>query len=531
MNREITLLVEELTAFALDHQLIEKPDAVYCRNLLLDMLGISEPWGEFAEGGQPCEEAYSAMREDCPTESPEPILTGIMDYCVEKGIIEEDTVTLRDLMDAKIMGLFTARPSDTVNTFWREYEKSPEAASAYFYNQARSSHYIMTERIAKNLYWLAPTPYGDLEITVNLSKPEKDPKEIAKLKFMKSSSYPKCMLCIENVGYQGRLNHPARQNLRQIPMHLNHENWYLQYSPYVYYNEHCILLKEEHVPMKINVDTFRRLFAFIETLPHYFIGSNAGLPVVGGSILNHEHYQGGHHVFPMEKAAIRKQMTHPKFPGVSVGLINWQMAGIRLAGKDRDEVIGLAEVILNEWEAYTDEAVGIFAVTEENGVDTMHNAITPIARFNQKGEYEIDLVLRNNLTSEEYPDGIFHPHPHLHHIKKENIGLIEVMGLAVLPGRLEQELKWIADILTDAKNMADYDEEQKDALAKHMPWIEEMQKNYGVVADTETAMDILQKEVGKKFSEVLECAGVFKNNEEGYAAMDRFMNTVGCCEK
>lgn len=531
MNTEITYLIEELTAFALEHELIEKPDAVYCRNLLMDLLEVSEPWEAMGEGGMPCEEAIASMKQKCPADSPEPILTGILDYCAEKGILEEDTVTLRDLMDARIMGIFTARPSDTVKTFWKEYEESPEKASAYFYNQARCSHYIMTERVAKNLYWLAPTKYGDLEITVNLSKPEKDPKEIAKLKFMKSSSYPKCMLCIENVGYQGRLNHPARQNLRQIPMHLNHENWFLQYSPYVYYNEHCILLKEEHVPMKINVDTFRRLFAFIEKLPHYFIGSNAGLPVVGGSILNHEHYQGGHHVFPMEKASIRKQFVHPEFPGVSIGLIHWQMAGIRLAGRERDEVVSLAERILNIWEAYTDASVEIYAATEENGVMTPHNAITPIARFNQKGEYEIDLVLRNNRTSEEYPDGIFHPHPHLHHIKKENIGLIEVMGLAVLPGRLEQELSLIADILTGDKAMTYYTEQQQEALAKHAEWIAAMQETYGVVSGPQEARRILEKEVGQIFSEVLECAGVFKNNEEGYAAIDRFMDAVGCKEQ
>lgn len=528
--KDIRFLVEELVAYALDQKLIEKEDAVYSRNLLLDLLKLEEP-AEGVTAGQPPKAAFEAAAEECPGLSPQPILDQILDYCAETGLMEDNTVTMRDLWDARIMGFFMARPSDIVKTFWSEYKESPEKASEYFYHQSRASHYIMTERVAKNLYWLAPTEYGDLEITVNLSKPEKDPREIAKLKFLKSSSYPKCMLCIENVGYQGRLNHPARQNLRQIPMHLNNENWYLQYSPYVYYNEHCILLKEEHVPMKINVDTFRRLFAFIETLPHYFIGSNAGLPVVGGSILSHEHYQGGHHVFPMEKASIRAQYTHPDFPGVSIGLINWQMAGVRLAGKVKDEVVALAEKFLDAWEAYTDESVCIYAETIENGVPTPHNAITPIARFNQKGEYEIDLVLRNNLTSEEYPDGIYHPHPHLHHIKKENIGLIEVMGLAVLPGRLEKELKLISAILTGEKTYEGYSEEEQSALEKHLPWIRDMQAQYGTVESKEKADEILRQEVGKKFSQVLEDAGVFKNTPEGHAAIDRFMKSVGCEEK
>ena len=478
---DIKLLVEELIAYALDHDLIETCDAVYSRNLLLDLLKLDEPL-EGLVGGQPPEEAFEAERaiiDPNKEPSPQPILDRILDYAAETGLMEDNTVTLRDLLDARIMGFFMARPSDIVKSFWEAYKEDPVKASEYFYNQSQASHYIMTERVAKNLYWLAPTEYGDLEITVNLSKPEKDPREIAKLKFAKSSSYPKCMLCIENVGYQGRLNHPARENLRQIPMHLNNENWYLQYSPYVYYNEHCILLKEEHVPMKINVDTFRRLFAFIEVLPHYFIGSNAGLPVVGGSILSHEHYQGGHHVFPMEKAGIRASYKHPDFPNVSIGLINWQMAGVRLAGKSKDDVIGLAKHFLDAWEAYTDESVCIFAETIENGVPTPHNAITPIARFNAKGEYEIDLVLRNNLTSEEFPDGIYHPHPELHHIKKENIGLIEVMGLAVLPGRLEKELKQIASILTGEITYEAYEDDVKEALEKHLPWIRDMQERYG----------------------------------------------------
>lgn len=525
IDEPIELLVEELLSYGLDKKLIERADVVYVRNQLLELLQLEAPY-EQTEGTLPCRKAFSAMRQQVHGHSPYPILKKILDYMVDRGLIAGESITLRDLMDAKIMGLFTPRPSEVQRKFERRCQESPEKASEYFYDLSRYNHYVMEERVAKNLYWQTETPYGNLEITINLSKPEKDPREIAKLKFMKASSYPKCLLCAENVGYAGRLNHPARQNLRQLPLTLQGEEWYLQYSPYVYYQEHCILLKGEHVPMKIEEKTFRRLFQFIEKLPHYFMGSNAGLPVVGGSILNHEHYQGGHHVFPMEKASVRQTYQHAEFPQVSIGILNWQMSCIRLAGADSEKVVQLATKILNFWERYSDERAGIYAQTDGQ----MHNAITPIARFNQKGEYELDLVLRNNLTTEEYPDGVFHPHPELHHIKKENIGLIEVMGLAVLPGRLQKELELIRALLL-GKPETELTQQEKESLEKHGPWIQQMKARYGALKTEEEAQRILQKEVGELFSKVLEDAGVYKNTPDGIAAFDRFMLTAGFLRK
>ncbi|MCI8633323.1 MAG: galactokinase [Lachnospiraceae bacterium] len=525
IDEPIEFLIEELLAYGLDKKLIERTDAVYVRNQLLELLRREAPY-EKTEGVLPCREAFSAMRKQVHGHSPYPVLKKILDYMVDRGLIAGESITLRDLMDAKIMGLLTPRPSEVQHEFERLRQESPEQASEYFYQLSRDNHYVMEERVAKNLYWQTPTPYGDLEITINLSKPEKDPREIAKLKFMKASSYPKCLLCPENVGYAGRLNHPARQNLRQLALNLQAEEWYLQYSPYVYYQEHCILLKGEHVPMKIEEKTFRRLIQFIELLPHYFMGSNAGLPVVGGSILNHEHYQGGHHVFPMEKARARQFYQHADFPDVSVSVINWQMSCIRMSGADKEALIGLAAKVLHFWEQYSDERVGIFAETDGQP----HNAITPIARFNQKGEYELDLVLRNNLTTEEYPDGVFHPHPELHHIKKENIGLIEVMGLAVLPGRLQKELELIQGLLMGG-DLQDLSEEEKGSLEKHAAWIDRMQERYGCVKEEKRVREILQQEVGELFSKVLEDAGVYKNTPEGVAAFDRFMLTAGFLRK
>lgn len=517
----LPFVIDELLSYALDRGLIEKEDVYFCRNALMEITGVKVPC-ETAADGLPCEKAVLKARKEAPGLTPEPILKKILDYMVDHGMLEGEDVTYRDLMDAKIMGVLMGRPSEVAHRFFDLQKKDPVQASEYFYQISRSSHYVMDERIAKNLYWTSSTPYGDMEITINLSKPEKDPKVIAKLLTMKSSGYPKCLLCPENVGYAGRADHPARQNLRQIPMKLEGEQWYLQYSPYTYYQEHCILLKGEHVPMKINVTTFKRLFSFIETLPHYFMGSNAGLPVVGGSILNHEHYQGGHHVFPMETAKIRASYIDPDHKDISIGAIDWAMSGIRLAGKNRDEVIAVAEKILNAWESYSDPSVSIYAETE----GTPHNAITPIARFNAKGEYELDLVLRNNLTTDEYPDGVFHPHKELHHIKKENIGLIEVMGLAVLPGRLQKELGLIEEILIGTKEEA-FSEAERASLEKHADWIREMKGAYGTVKSHQEAAAILKKEVGDIFCRVLEDAGVYKNNQEGRDAFDRFMKSVG----
>ncbi|MCF0135206.1 MAG: UDP-glucose--hexose-1-phosphate uridylyltransferase [Lachnospiraceae bacterium] len=521
VDEPLPFVIDELLAYALDRQLIETEDVYYVRNGLMDLLGVKSPW-KMGEKGLPCAEAFAMARKEAPGITPEPILKKILDYMVDHGMLEGEDVTYRDLMDARIMGYVTARPSEVDRRFFTLLKEDPRKASEYFYALSRANHYVMAERIEKNLYWTSPSPYGDLEITINLSKPEKDPKVIAKLLTMKSSDYPKCLLCPENVGYQGRPDHAARQNLRQIPMTLAGEQWYLQYSPYTYYQEHCILLKGEHVPMKINETTFRRLFEFIETLPHYFMGSNAGLPVVGGSILNHEHYQGGHHQFPMAKAACRAYYTDPRHKDVKIGAINWAMAGIRLSGKDKEQVIDTACHILHSWEAYSDASAGIFAFTD----NVPHNAITPIARFNSLGEYELDLVLRNNLATEEYPDGVFHPHKELHHIKKENIGLIEVMGLAVLPGRLQKELAIIEELLLGA-NADDILPEDLAAIKKHSDWIREMKTAYGVVSSREEATEILKKEVGSIFARVLEDAGVYKNTAEGHAAFERFMTAAG----
>ena len=521
IDEPIEFLVEELLTYGLDHRLIEPEDTVYVRNQLLDLLKLDAPY-EKTDGVMPCEMAYTQSRKEAPADTPYPILKKILDYMVDRGMIDGEDVTHRDLMDAKIMGLLTPRPSEVSETFKALQAEDPKKASEYFYHLSRANHYVMAERIEKNLYWKSPSRYGDMEITINLSKPEKDPRVIAKLLTMKSAGYPKCLLCPENVGYAGRLDHPARQNLRQIPMHLEGEDWYLQYSPYTYYQEHCILLKQDHVPMKIDPMTFRRLFKFIEILPHYFIGSNADLPIVGGSILTHEHYQGGHHVFPMEKAAVRARDVDLERPDLTVSVINWAMSAIRISGKNKDHVIAAAAKVLAFWREYSDPSVGIYAYTGE----VRHNTITPIARFNSKGEYELDLVLRNNLATQEHPLGVFHPHEELHHIKKENIGLIEVMGLAVLPGRLQKELGLIGHLLVGGSE-SDFSSAQRESLEKHAEWIADMKKRYGVVESPEKADEILKKEVGDIFTRVLEDAGVFKQDPAGIAAFDRFMLKLG----
>ncbi|UUZ82323.1 UDP-glucose--hexose-1-phosphate uridylyltransferase [Paenibacillus sp. P26] len=369
----------------------------------------------------------------------------LLDYAAETGLLEENTTTLRDLLEARIMGMLMPRESELVRRFWTTAKtEGAERATDDFYRLCIDSNYIPMARIRKNLYWLAPTEYGELEITVNLSKPEKDPKEIAMLRSAPQSHYPKCLLCIENVGYAGRLNHPARQNLRVIPLELSGDPWFFQYSPYVYYNEHSIIFDREHRPMTISKDSFGRSLDFIDQFPHYFIGSNADLPIVGGSILNHDHFQGGRHVFPMEKAPVEESFSHPDYPGLKLGIVKWPMSVIRISSHSRTQLLKVAGDILDVWKQHSDPENEIYAFTERDGVRTPHHTITPIARNNATGEYEMDLVLRDNRTSDEFPDGIFHPHPELHHIKKENIGLIEVMGLAILPGRLKGELEQIA---------------------------------------------------------------------------------------
>lgn len=504
--------IERLLLFARQHEMIEELDVIPARNALMDLLKISEP--------------YEGKIKNEKIEVPTEILNSILDYCSETGILETDTVTYRDLLDAKIMGLLMPRQSEIVKKFNEVAEKEGiNKATDKFYHISKASNYIRMDRIKKNLYWLADTEYGNIEITVNLSKPEKDPKDIAAAKLIAQSQYPKCLLCIENVGYAGRVNHPARQNHRVIPVELKGEQWFFQYSPYVYYNEHCIVFKKEHEPMKISEDTFARITEFVEKFPHYFIGSNADLPIVGGSILTHEHFQGGKHVFPMEVAKEEVKFNHGVYKNVKAAIVKWPLSVIRLKSKVKSELLELCNVILKAWREYNDESAEIFAYTKEGEKLIPHNTITPIARINSQQEYEIDLVLRNNRTSEKYPDGIFHPHKELHHIKKENIGLIEVMGLAVLPARLQEELGSISEILTGGKAVEAIDEASE--LFKHKLWIEELIKKYGKCADKAEALKVLKQEVGNKFLKVLLDAGVYKKNEKGLKAFEKFMVSIG----
>ncbi len=508
--------LERLLQFGVQRGLLEPEDVIFTRNALLDLLEIAEPY----EGQIPQEELDNAME----------VLSVILEYAAEQGIIPENTVGYRDLLDAKIMSLLLPRPSEVSRRFFKTAEKdSIERATDDFYALSQDSNYIRMDRIAKNLYWRSDTEYGELEITINLSKPEKDPKEIAAAKALAQTRYPKCLLCVENVGFAGNLNHPARQNHRVIPLTLSGEQWHFQYSPYVYYNEHCIVFRNEHIPMKIEEDTFKRVFDFVEQFPHYFIGSNADLPIVGGSILTHDHFQGGRHIFPMAQAPVEKEYLHTGIPSVTAGIVKWPMSVIRLSSMDKAELLEAANRILHAWRQYSDVTVDILAFTES----TPHNTVTPIARKNSRGELELDLVLRNNRTTEEYPDGIFHPHAHLHHIKKENIGLIEVMGLAVLPGRLQVELGEIQKILTgqmpyDVNLLSDT---PNSMLYKHKAWIEQLVSVYGTSVESKQAEAYIHQEVGKKFMDVLLDAGVYKRDEQGKAGFERFMDHLGYTSK
>lgn len=438
----------------------------------------------------------------------------LCDYAYEKGLISENTVTYRDLFDTELMGRLTPRPAEVISRFEALYAESPKAATDWYYAFAQNTNYIRRERCAKDLRWKVDTAYGEMDISINLSKPEKDPKDIAAARNLPASNYPRCLLCAENEGYAGRVNHPARQNLRIVPITINEKPWFLQYSPYVYYNEHCICFNSAHTPMKIDCDTFAKLLDFVHQFPHYFVGSNADLPIVGGSILAHDHFQGGHYSFAMERAPIETGFTFPGFEDVSAGIVNWPMSVVRIAAKERERLIALADRILNAWRAYTDADAVIFAETE--GVP--HNTVTPIARM-RDGKYELDLVLRNNLTTEEHPLGLYHPHAKLHHIKKENIGLIEVMGLAVLPARLKTELSAVADALVSGADLR-----TNELTEKHADWAEGFREKYEITA--ENALEIVQKETGLVFAEVLEDAGVFKRDHAGREAFLRFLATV-----
>ena len=438
----------------------------------------------------------------------------LCDYAYGKGLIPEDTVTYRDLFDTELMGRLTPRPAEVISRFEMLYEESPKVATDWYYAFSQNVNYIRRERCAKDLRWKVDTAYGEMDISINLSKPEKDPKDIAAARNLPASNYPRCLLCAENEGYAGRVNHPARQNLRIVPITINEKPWFLQYSPYVYYNEHCICFNREHTPMKIERDTFAKLLDFVHQFPHYFVGSNADLPIVGGSILAHDHFQGGHYSFAMERAPIETEFTFPGFEDVSAGIVNWPMSVVRIAAKERERLIELADRILNAWRAYTDADAVIFAETE--GVP--HNTVTPIARM-RDGKYELDLVLRNNLTTEEHPLGLYHPHAKLHHIKKENIGLIEVMGLAVLPARLKTELSAVADALVSGADLR-----ANELTEKHADWAEAFREKYEITA--ENALEIVQKETGLVFAEVLEDAGVFKRDHAGREAFLRFLAAV-----
>jgi UDPglucose--hexose-1-phosphate uridylyltransferase len=516
---EVQLLIERLIRFALRKGLIQPLDEYQARNALLDLFRLAEPFDGDAAG------------MDETIDSPVTVLEPLLDYGFAIGLIPDNSSTYRDLLDARIMGLVMPRSSETAADFWRTAETAGiEKATDAFYSLNMDSNYIRMDRIAKNRYWKQPTDYGDLEITINLSKPEKDPQEIALLKTLPPSRYPKCLLCPDNVGYAGRPDHPARQNLRIIPLELQGEQWFFQYSPYVYYNEHSIVFKREHVPMRISEATFARLLDFVERFPHYFIGSNADLPVVGGSILNHDHFQAGRHIFPMETAGVDRLYSNPALSGITYGTVRWPMSVIRLRGSVKADVLSAANGVLAAWRSYSDSEAEIAAFTtgQDGGAAVPHNTVTPIARLKDNGSYELDLVLRNNRTSVEHPDGIFHPHRNLHHIKRENIGLIEVMGLAVLPGRLETEFAEIAEFLTgvrpwSAETLAD----AAHPLGKHAGWIAAMVDKYGTGLTSEQAAAAVKDEAGSKFLDVLTDAGVYKRDEAGQAAFGRFVHALG----
>lgn len=494
----VSSAIKSLVKYAEKEGLIEALDERWAVNRILEILGMDSI------------ETEAEVFEDVKLEE---LLKILLDYACEKGICE-DSVVYRDLLDTKIMGVLTPRPSQVISKFNTLYAESPEKATEYYYHLSRKSDYIREYRVKNDIKWVTTTDYGDIDITINLSKPEKDPKAIAAALKMKQSSYPLCMLCPENEGYAGRVNHPARQNHRIIPVDLNGEEWCLQYSPYVYYNEHSIVFNSKHVPMKISEDGFRRLFAFVKKVPHYFVGSNADLPIVGGSVLTHDHFQGGNYTFAMTKAEIETPVEFKDFSDIEAGIIKWPMSVLRLKGDDTDRICTLAGKILAKWRSYTDEEAFIFAETD--GVP--HNTITPIARF-RNGKYELDLVLRNNITTEEYPYGVYHPHPEHHHIKKENIGLIEVMGLAVLPARLKTEMALLENALVNGEDIS-----SDERIAKHTQWAEKIKENNNITP--ENCEKIIRDEIGKVFADILSQCGVFERTENGKKQFLQFIEYV-----
>ncbi len=493
--------IKKLVQYGVETGLCREEDQIYTTNRILEALHMDE---------------YEEPKQDYTQINLEETLKELLDYACEKGITQ-DSIGYRDLFDTKLMDCLMPRPSEVSDQFWKIYkEQGARAATDYFYKLSQDSDYIRRYRVCKDQKWIAKTSYGDLDITINLSKPEKDPKAIAAAKLAKQSGYPKCLLCMDNEGYAGRLNHPARNNHRIIRITVNDSPWGFQYSPYVYYNEHCIVFNGQHTPMKIERAAFVKLFDFVKLFPHYFLGSNADLPIVGGSILSHDHFQGGHYTFAMAKAEMEQKFVMPGFEDVEAGIVYWPMSVLRLRGKDSDRLIDLGEKVLLAWREYTDEAAFVYAKTDGEP----HNTITPIARKN--GEfYELDLVLRNNITTEEFPSGVYHPHQELHHIKKENIGLIEVMGLAVLPSRLKDELALLGEYLVEGKDVR-----SNEALEKHGDWVDEFLPEYDKIT-RENVEGILQDEVGKVFAKVLEDAGVYKCTPKGREAFARFLECVG----
>lgn len=492
--------IAKLVKYGENAGLVSGLDKIYATNRILEVMQISD---------------YEEPEQIPETPDLEETLNELLDDAAKRGLLEHNSVVYRDLFDTKLMDCLMPRPGEVVKKFEELYAKSPQEATDYFYKLSQDSNYIRRYRIAKDIRWSVPSAYGDIDISINLSKPEKDPKAIAAAKLAKQSGYPKCLLCKENMGYAGRVNHPARQNHRIIPLTINQTEWGFQYSPYVYYNEHCIVFNSKHTPMKIERATFGKLLDFVTQFPHYFVGSNADLPIVGGSILSHDHFQGGHYEFAMAKAPLEKEITFAGFEDVKAGIVKWPMSVIRLSAPDTERLIELADKILLTWRGYTDEAAFIFAETDGEP----HNTITPIAR-KRGNNYELDLVLRNNITTKEHPLGVYHPHAKLHHIKKENIGLIEVMGLAVLPARLKDEM---AQLKTAILSRADL--RSNEVLSKHADWVEEFLPKYESITE-ENIDGIIRKEIGLVFREVLMDAGVYKCTEEGREAFLRFIDTV-----
>ena len=525
--KNINNLIHELVQYGISAHLVAQDDIVYTTNRLLEFFKINE------------------YVEPETTEEPRQlnlILEDMLDYAAETGLLENDTITYRDLFDTAIMGQITPPPSVVREKFFEKQENGgSKAATDYYYNFSKATNYIRTDRIAKDEKWVTSTEFGDIDITINLSKPEKDPRDIAAAGKAKKSGYPSCLLCLENEGYAGHFSHPARQNHRVIPITLDGEQYYLQYSPYVYYNEHCIIFNEKHIPMKINRSTMKKLLSFVESFPHYTAGSNADLPIVGGSILSHDHFQGGGYEFPMVRAPYETMFTIKGFEDITSGIIKWPMSTIRLQGKDIDRIVELADHILNTWRGYTDKSA--FILAESGGVP--HNTITPISRMRklESGEdvFELDLVLRNNITTDEHPLGVYHPHAKYHHIKKENIGLIEVMGLAVLPARLKKEMAALEDAILTGKDLY-----KDDMLKSHIDWAVDFLPKYGFKIKTDNTTTavvkelpegtkeevaaslhkIIQDEIGFVFSGVLEDAGVYKRNPDGKNAFMRFIDSL-----